>query len=271
MGSRDDTVVHHYEAVQEEDRISSGLSQLELFRVQEVLRRHLPDPPASVLDVGGATGVHARWLAENGYRVRIIDLTPRHVQKANDDLADLQVVAEVGDARDLNAADDSFDVVLIFGPLYHLTERADRIAALRQASRVARPAGLIAVAAVNRFASLFDGLSRKFVFDPAFVKVVDQDLHTGQHRNPEEQPHWWTTAFFHHPDQLRAEAEEAGLTIHELVGVEGLAGYLPQLADNWQNPPDRERILWAARVVESEPSLLGLSPHLLLIAKAPIS
>ncbi|HUJ66327.1 MAG TPA: methyltransferase domain-containing protein [Acidimicrobiales bacterium] len=271
MGSPDDTIVHHYEAVQEEDRIAHGLAQVELLRVQEVLRRHLPDPPASVLDVGGATGVHARWLAEDGYRVRIIDLTPRHVEKANDELAGLPVVAEVGDARDLNLADDSFDVVLIFGPLYHLTEHEDRIAALRQASRVVRPGGLVAAAAINRFASLFDGLSRKLLFDPAFVRVVDQDLHTGQHRNPEEQPHWWTTAFFHHPDQLRAEVEDAGLVIHELVGVEGLAPYLPQLAANWQNAADRERILWAARVVESEPSLLGLSPHLLLIARAPVA
>jgi hypothetical protein len=45
--------------------------------------------------------------------------------------------------------------------------------------------------------------------------------------------------------------------------------WLPQLADNWENERDRELILWAARQVESEPTLLGLSPHLLLVATVP--
>jgi hypothetical protein len=63
--------------------------------------------------------------------------------------------------------------------------------------------------------------------------------------------------------------EQVGLKVIELVGLEGLAGYLPQIADRWANPLERETILWAARAVESEPSLLGLSAHLLLVATTP--
>jgi hypothetical protein len=65
MEAADDTIVRHYQAHHEEARISEGFGQLELLRAQEVLRRHLPRPPAKVLDVGG-TGVHARWLAAAG-------------------------------------------------------------------------------------------------------------------------------------------------------------------------------------------------------------
>lgn len=269
MGTDDEAVVRHYETIQEEDRIADGFAQLELLRVQEILRRHLPEPPAKILDVGGATGVHAHWLAEDGYQVRIIDIIPRHVAKANADLGAIGVLAELGDARHLPEADDSCDVVLLFGPLYHLTGRGDRITVLREASRVVRPGGVVAVAAISRFASLFDGLARGFLFDEDFVNVVAQDLATGQHRNPEDRPHWFTTAFFHHPDQLVQEAAEAGLGVLELAGVEGLAVYLPQLTEKWADPTGKERILWAARSVESEPSLLGLSPHLLLVAAAP--
>ena len=269
MGTIDDAVVRHYETIQEEDRIAHGFSQLELLRVQEILRRYLPEPPARVLDVGGATGVHARWLAADGYQVRIIDITPRHVAKANAELGDLGVVAEMGDARQLPGADDSFDVVLLFGPLYHLTKREDRIAALREARRIVRPSGMVAVAAISRFASLFDGLARGFLFDADFADVVTQDLATGQHRNPGDRPNWFTTAYFHHPDQLNEEATEAGLKVRELVGVEGLAAFLPQLTERWDNSTERDTILWAARSVESEPSLLGLSPHLLLVATVP--
>ncbi len=65
-----------------------------------MLRRHLPKLPAKVLDVGGGTGVHAQWLAAEGYRVHLIDPAPRHVAKANADLGQLGVTAELGDARD---------------------------------------------------------------------------------------------------------------------------------------------------------------------------
>ena len=81
--------------------------------------------------------------------------------------------------------------------------------------------------------------------------------------------HRFTTAFLHHPDELRAEIDEAGLQLSELVGLEGLAGWLPQLADRWDDRSDRERILWAARMVEGEPSLSGLSAHLLAVAHKP--
>ena len=271
MPRPDEAILRHYEAIREEERIASGLGRLELLRVQEVLTRHLPSPPATVIDVGGATGIHAAWLAGRGFEVRIVDISPRHVEMANEQLGPVGVVAELGDARSLPAADASADVILLFGPLYHLTERDDRLQAITEAVRVVRPGGTVAVAAISRFASLFDGLARGFLFDPDFVPIVERDLAEGQHRNPDERAHWFTTAFLHHPHELRRELVEAGLEVRDLVGLEGLAGWLPQLAERWEDDADRQRILWAAKVIESEPSLIGLSAHLLAIAAKPIS
>ncbi len=267
MEPADEAVVRHYEAVREEGRISEGFGRLELLRAQEALRRHLPPPPAGVLDVGGATGVHAAWLAADGYRVHLVGLAPRHVAEANAELGRLGVTAERGDARQLPVPDSAYDAVLLFGPLYHLTERRDRLRALREAARVARPGAIVAVAAVSRFASLFDGLSRQFLFGPGFRAIAAQDLQDGQHRNPDQRSGWWTTAYFHHPDELRHEVSEAGLAVRELVGLAGLAFWLPQLADRWDDQDDREAILWSARAIESEPSLAFLSAHLLLVAE----
>jgi hypothetical protein len=132
-----------------------------------------------------------------------------------------------------------------------------------------RPGGLVAVAAINRFASLFDGLRRQFLFDPRFRDIVDGDLRYGCHVNPHGIPHWFTTAFFHHPDQLRDEVVAAHLRVRELVGVEGMAGWLDQLDGRWSDEADRATIVEAARRIESEPSLLGLSAHLLVVADRP--
>ena len=73
--------------------------------------------------------------------------------------------------------------------------------------------------------------------------------------------------FFHHPDELRNEALEAGFEATGVFGVEG-PGWLATDFDEWWDDPDhRERLLQIARVLETEPSLLGLSAHMLVVAK----
>jgi SAM-dependent methyltransferase len=267
-----DEIVRHYQSIDEGQRITVGFGQLEFRRVQEIVRRHLPPGRLRILDVGGATGVHAEWLAADGHDVCVIDPVPDHVEAANAlPVLGGSVTAEVGDARRLSQPDGSVDAVLVFGPLYHLTERADRVGALREATRVVRDGGLVFVAAISRFASLFDGLAREFLFDREFRTVVERDLATGRHANPDEREHWFTTAYFHHPDELQAEVTAAGLSVIEVVGVEGMAGWLRGLAPRWEaSDDDREVMLFAARAIESEPSLLGLSAHLVLVARKEI-
>lgn len=263
-------VVEHYEQIDEDSRITRGLGRLELVRTQEVLRRHLPDAPLQILDVGGATGVHARWLAADGHAVHIVDVVPAHVEHARGLSGPAgRVTAEVGDARELPMRDASVDAVLVLGPLYHLTDRADRVRALAEARRVVRRGGVIFVAAISRFASLFDGLARGFLLEAGFRAIVDRDLSEGQHRNPTDRPEWFTTAYFHRPDELRHEAEAAGLEVIEVVGVEGLAGWLPQLDAVFDTEEGRDAIVFSARAVETEETLLGLSAHLLLVARTP--
>jgi SAM-dependent methyltransferase len=270
MDDTPEEVARHYAAVEEGRRITEGIGQLELRRTQEVLGRHLPATPITILDVGGATGVHAEWLAALGHAVHVVDPMPHHVAEA----ARLEappggVTAEVGDARRLRAPDHAFDAALLFGPLYHLTDRADRLQAWAEARRVVRPGGLIFAAAISRFASLLDGLSRGFLFDPEFRRIVERDLRDGQHRNPHDVPGWFTTAYFHRPEELRLEAADAGVEIIELVGLEGLAHWLPHLTEQWATSDGQETILFAARVIEAEPALLGLSGHLLAVTQNP--
>ena len=177
--------------------------------------------------------------------------------------------ATVGDARALPLPDASVDAVLLLGPLYHLTDRADRLATWREAVRVVVPGGVVVAMAINRFASLFDGLAQSYLFDPAFRAIVAQDLATGVHENPTGDPRWFTSAYFHRPEELAAEATEAGLVVRETVGVEGLAHWIKPLASAFDDPDRREVVLDAARVIEAEPSLLGLSSHLLTVAARP--
>jgi SAM-dependent methyltransferase len=103
-------------------------SRLEFLRTQELLRARLPPPPAEVVDVGGGSGIHAAWLAEDGYTVTLVDPVPAHVRLARELSAErgLGFTARVGDARDLDLPDESADACLLLGPLYHLPGRRDR-------------------------------------------------------------------------------------------------------------------------------------------------
>jgi ubiquinone/menaquinone biosynthesis C-methylase UbiE len=261
----------HYAAGAEAGRLARGPGRLELGRTQEILRRVLPPPPAVVADVGGGPGVYACWLASLGYEVHLSDAVPLHVAQAEEASkarpADPVASFSVGDARALGRPDESTDAVLLLGPLYHLTDRADRLAALREARRVLRPGGVLVAAAISRFASALDGLRAGYLDDPAFAAIVEHDLTDGQHRNPSGHSAYFTTAFFHHPDELRQELRDAGLTHGRVLAVEGPAWLLQDFDAHWDNPGRRERLLEVVRRLEADPALLGASAHLLAVAQ----
>src|SRR5260221_2649392 len=132
----------HCDEASEGGRLESGASRIELARRQELTARYAPPPPAIVYDVGGGPGMYALWLAREGYAVHLVDAHPLHVEQARCASAAQPETplasASQGDASRLELADDSADVVLLLGPLYHLTERSDRVTALRESHRVVR-------------------------------------------------------------------------------------------------------------------------------------
>ena len=267
---RPDEVASHYASGYEAERLQVGAGQLDRERSRELMARFLPPAPATVLDIGGGPGGHACWLASRGYKVHLIDVTPVHVELAKKASAAQPTLplasAEIGDARCLSWTTCSVDGVVVFGPLYHLTNRDDRLQALREAFRVLRPNGVLLAAGISRFASTLDGLSRGFLKDPQFADIVRQDLKDGQHRNRTGNPNYFMDTFFCHPDELRAEVTEAGFTTAEIYAVEGPCWLLPDFDSWWTNDELRERLLGIVRALEREPSMLGVSAHLVAVA-----
>jgi ubiquinone/menaquinone biosynthesis C-methylase UbiE len=251
-------------------RLQRGVGRLDRERTRELLRRFLPSPPALVLDLGGGPGDHAGWLARQGYEVHLLDLSALHVRLAQEMSAAQPAAplasARVGDARQLPWEDDKADAILLFGPLYHLTGRDDRLRALREARRVLKPGGVLLAMAISRFASMFDGLRSGHLKDPRFAGIVRQDLANGQHRNPIGKPEFFMATFFHLPEELRTEVMAAGFTLAGLFGVEGPGWLLPDFNDWWAAAEQRELLLEMARKIESEPALQAVSAHLVAVA-----
>jgi SAM-dependent methyltransferase len=263
-------IVEHYHLQDESARLEQSIGMLERERTREIIARWLPDPPARVLDVGGAAGVHARWLAEMGHEVHLIDPVEHHVEQARKH--ERIASCTVGVARHLEHADASVDVALLLGPLYHLPEREERDRALGEAWRVLRAGGMLFAAGISRFASALDGMREGRLGEDEFFGIVNGDLDTGRHENPGNDPINFTTAFMHTPEQLEAEMVAAGFAVPEgggVIAVEGPAWLSQNFEPMWDDEKGRACLLAVLRRIEREPSLLGSSAHLLAVGRKP--
>ncbi|MFI6326233.1 class I SAM-dependent methyltransferase [Nonomuraea sp. NPDC050556] len=250
----------YYEQDIEHTRLSEGRNRLEFWRTQDVLRRTLPPAPARVLDVGGGTGAHAAWLVADGYEVELLDPVPLHVERA----AELDgVTARLGDARSLPVRDASFDAVLMLGPLYHLAERADRVLALSEARRAVRQGGYVAAATINRYAGLHDTFYTGSYLREPERRAVHTSVADGVMLSPKR----GFTAYFHDPDEVPGEFADAGFPSVTRYGLEGAFWLYGDVGDWLDDPERRSLMLDAQRSMESVPSLLGISGHLLTVAR----
>lgn len=257
--STHDDLFAHYAGVDEGQRLfRSGHGRLELERTRELLLRHLPSAPATVLDVGGGTGVHATWLAGRGYRVHVVDPVLEHVQAA---AADGTVTSEVGDARSLRQADACADAVLLLGPLYHLVAGEDRRRAMTEARRVLRHGGVLLASAIGRFMAVLDWVSSGALSDDVAEKLRPV-LATGVH----DPTLGFTDAFFHTAAQLHQEVEAAGFDQVRVVAIEGPAW---TIADTETDAERRfDSALRCARLTEDRPEIADASAHLMAISTA---
>lgn len=267
----------HYDRHAEREWERLERHRMEFAIACRVLAEHLPAPPGRVLDVGGGPGRYALRLTQLGYRVTLIDLSQRCLDLALEKAtaAGIYLPPPIrGNAVSLpdktaDAAEDFsglFDAVLLMGPLYHLLEASERLAAVREAGRVLRPGGIVFAAFLTRFAPLRDLAihSPGWILDypDRYRRLIDEGV------NPARDGSTFPDSYFIHPDDIVPLLDEGGFEFVALYGLEGL------LAGHEEAVNSLDGNLWEAWVelnfrLSSEQSLRGAADHLLYVGSKP--
>lgn len=258
----DRRVLRRYELDDEASRLwRPGVGDLVRLRTWDIFGRLLPGQ-GQVADVGGGPGTHAKYLVDRGYEVVLVDPVQRHIDQAVE-LTGGRARCMLGDARHLDLDDESFDAVLLKGPLYHLPDPQDRLLALQEANRILRPGGRLIAEAITRYAWMLDATAKGIIDDPEVRAEFSVNIESGLSTDPERLRDGGFWAYFHRVETIRDEVESAGFVESSLIGVEGHAWLLGNLEQLLEEP---DPLLDVLRTVEDEPSLLGMSAHVIAAA-----
>lgn len=243
-------VVDYYtSSFSEHERHLDSFGQIQRQRTLDILSRYLKDDLYSIADIGGATGTYSFELAKAGHNVHLVDIVPVHIEKARKLSIEKGIPLSgfsVADARDLDFEDDLFDVVIIHGPLYHLTDVDDRVKVLEEARRILKPNGLLFAFAINRYAGIFYGIQSELILDDSYFEMVATESQTGFR---DRAPTW----HFHLPEEMEAEVTQAGFCIEATKGVVSPVWMLPEIESKLADDKEKAKVFKVAELLENEP------------------
>jgi ubiquinone/menaquinone biosynthesis C-methylase UbiE len=242
---------------------------LEYAAVKHYLQRFLPPAPARILDIGGGPGRYTVLLAQQGYSVTMIDLSPDNITWARKQLSQASLEADLrqGNALDLGElADASFDAALLLGPLYHLPALEDRSKAIAEMRRVLKPGGRAFSMMLTRAATIYEGFNRwpEGILD---TEGVQRLITTGRDFNFEKNPADFVGIYSAQASEVQPLHEEQGFLTLALAGCEGLlGGRREQLAS--LKPELQEKWITLMLQICEDPSILGAAERILYVGEA---
>lgn len=165
----------YYSVYDEDNRLRSKHGMVEFLTTMRYIEKYLR-PGMRILEVGAATGRHSHALAQMGYRVDAVELVQHNIDIFHEKTQPGETVTvQQGDARDLSAfVENTFDLTLVLGPMYHLFTEEDQKQALREAIRVTKPRGIIYAAYCGNEATMVQYcFGRGMIREPHLRSLID--------------------------------------------------------------------------------------------------
>lgn len=265
----DPAITDFYTQSAEESRLKTGLGPLEFERNKELISRYLPEGNGLIADIGGGPGHYAQWLAGLGHDVILVDPVPLHIRQAQKRASKSKrnFKCILGAAGEVPIENQTADLVILHGPLYHLQDQEERIKALKEARRILKTGGIVLGFAITYAASTLAALQNGMIHHQGVFSMCREELLSGDHFPAEGFPGMLAQAYFHRPSGLKQEFEAAGFRPLDLLAVEGLAWMDSRYFESWATPEKKEQLMTLLRLTEADEGLLCVSPHMMMAAE----
>lgn len=266
-------VLEFYNAGAEKGRLERGLGIIEFYRTKQILKKYITTNNNTIYDVGGGIGIYSSWLSDMENTVHLLELAPLAVKYALENQSSRNTfISEVCDARNINRADESADIVLLMGPLYHLQDINDRLKVLNECYRVLKKGGFLFSVGISKFSTTTWALStyktkNELLDEDVFMNMLKTEMTTGSHIRPKEYPNLIKQAYFHTPLELQNETESVGFKTINKHAIEGIIWFTPDLNEKWEDEVSRNRLLDILELTENEDTIMGMSPHFMVVSQ----
>ena len=258
--------MNYYANFDEEQRlVRQNITRIEFDTTVHQLQSYIQSAK-TLTEFGAATGRYSLFYAQSGLDVTAVELVPELVAQLKEKASERKTELKVYEA---NATDVSFvpdssqDIVLILGPLYHIQKESERRAVIREANRILKPGGVVAVAYISRFfvAGLLAKMSRSLISPQVLSELHETGLITS-----DDVDAFFRIAYFATPAEIELLTESEGFSVETHVATDGFGRYLSSEINSLS---EEQYQAWLQHhlLVCAEPSLLGSSNHGLVIAR----
>ena len=271
MTTRFDRVRRYYSSFDEWARLDSLEGGVEFDGACRLLKSHLV-PGSRILDLGGGPGRYSIEFAGWGLTVVLADISPELLAEARNRFREVGVEPQIESVDEVNAtdlslySDNSFDAVVAFGPFYHLVSQDERMAAALEIKRILRPEAQAFIDFVPRIGGVI-GLVERAAVSPEQVPaaILRECSETGVFRNETESG--YQEGYYSYPHEMRELLDDAGLKVTDTYSLKSIAHRLaPEIAQLDESV--RGELEKIARTHESDPAVVALSGHAVIVATA---
>ncbi len=257
MEKTEEILNSYYASYDEDGRLRSKHGFVEFHTTMRYIQKYLK-PGDRVLEIGAGTGRYSHALAQKGYLVDAVELIEHNIEVFQQKTQPgEQITIRQGNALDLSDfAENTYDITLLLGPMYHLFTQEDQKQALKEAIRVTKPGGVIYAAYCNNDATIVQFcFQRGMLREPRYQELIDP-LTFKASSTPEE------LFVLYRKEDIDALMENLPVKRLHYIGTDMAANYIREAVDAMDDEL-YELFLRYTDFICERPDMVGVSHHLL--------
>ena len=248
----EENLITYYNKFNEDKRLNTKHGNIEFITAINYINKYIKKGD-KILDIGAGTGKYSIYFYNEGYDVTAVELVKHNLRVL--EKKEPNIKAYQGNALDIKLPDNSFDIVLLFGPMYHLISFEDKLKAIKEAKRILKPNGLLFISyCTNEYAVITHGFIENSINESIKNKLLDKDFKI----TPKEDDLY----SFVRLEDINKLNELSNLKRVKIINQDGPTEYIKKIINKMDDETYKNYINYHLNTCE-RPELLGAGRHIL--------